>query len=510
MVLGAGGEVSVVIRAIDKFSTTFTLAGNRVTKFAQRNKAALLGAGAALTAFGVVAVMGFGKFIKSASDAQEVASKFNVVFRTVEEDANRFTKTLVEDFGRSTIAAQSMLSAFQDTFIPLGFGRKEAAALSGSLAQLAVDVGSFNNVAAETVASNFISAIVGNHEAVRKYGIIITEATLKQKAYEMGIGKIVSAEGTFKGTLTDTQKVMVRQQLIFDSTADAQGDFSRTSGEAANQQVILKGKLQDLSVELGTVLLPMFTRAVSKLSEVVGWFSKLDAKTKKTIIIVAGLTAGLALLGGPILILIALLPALSAGFTMLWGSLAPVMPIILAVAGAVAGLIFLYRALTKESRELKKAHDLYIEDMAKTKTAAEAQVIAEARVEAALIAQQNALKEASKEYDIFTGAANRAASAQENFARVVGGRVYVGVDAVKAALERNLASQGILTNVRRAGESTATKISGAESGELINISKPISSSGSNKTVIVNIENVNGIDSDAIASDLQRTLHSMIS
>ena len=72
-----------------------------------------------------------------------------------------------------------MASSVQDTFVPLGFARGEAAKLSVQLTKLAVDTASFNNAQDIPTMMAFQSALVGNHEAVRRFGIVITETELK-------------------------------------------------------------------------------------------------------------------------------------------------------------------------------------------------------------------------------------------------------------------------------------------------------------------------------------------
>ena len=82
-----------------------------------------------------------------------------------------------------------MLSALQDTFVPLGFARDASAKLAKALSQLSLDVASFNNRADDEVMRAFQSAIVGNHEAVRSFGIVLTEASVKEEALRTGIIK---------------------------------------------------------------------------------------------------------------------------------------------------------------------------------------------------------------------------------------------------------------------------------------------------------------------------------
>ena len=344
-----GGVVNIIIRGVDKFSKTFAGAEKKLGGFMntiQQNQSAILGLGAGLTAVGVAGAIAFGKTAKAASDLEEIQSKFNVVFGKFAPEAEAMTKVLQKDYLLSETAAKKALSSFQDLFVPLGFTREEASGLSGDLVKLTADVGSFNNMPTAEVQRDFQSALVGNHEAVRKYGIIITEATLKQKAYELGIDNVKEKNGKLVGTLTALEKVQVRQALLYDMTSDAQGDVARTSDSYANKVKALKADMEDLQTEIGTAVLPIFSALIDKLSILTNWFGALNPNVQKFIIIAAGVVTVLALIGGPLLILIAMLPALatnlgliSAGLTAVSIAGAPVWLIILAIIAAVALVI---------------------------------------------------------------------------------------------------------------------------------------------------------------------------
>jgi hypothetical protein len=86
---------------------------------------------------------------------------------------------------------------------------------------------SFNNESEANVIRDLQSALVGNHETVRKYGVIITQATLDQELLNTGI------EGGIREA-TEQEKVMARMNIILKGTTDAQGDAARTAGSFAN------------------------------------------------------------------------------------------------------------------------------------------------------------------------------------------------------------------------------------------------------------------------------------
>jgi len=229
-------------------------------------KVAAAGAAAGLLAVGAAAVFS----VSQAGAATEMLSKYNVVFGRFAEDTTASLALMSEETGRSKYALMEMAAGVQDLFVPLGFARGEAAGLSVDLAQLAVDVGSFNNEMAPDVMNAFQSALVGNHEAVRRFGIVITQTTLDAELLRMGIEGGVAAA-------TDQEKVLARLNLIYAGSADAIGDAARTSGSWANQLVALKSVLGDTATDIGMTLLPVLTPFLQQVTGLAVEMSKLAA-----------------------------------------------------------------------------------------------------------------------------------------------------------------------------------------------------------------------------------------
>lgn len=200
------------------------------------------------------------RFVDSASDAQETMNKFNVVFGDNAKEAAKWAETFGDKVGRATQDVQKWMVGVQDLFVPLGFARDKATELSKSMVQLAVDVGSFNNMAAPDVIRDFNSALVGNHETVRKYGIIISEAALAQEALNQKLDK------SYK-ELTDLEKVQLRYSLIQKGTTDAQGDAVRSADDWANQVWRLKANLKETATELGGPFMESMAKVVKSINE---------------------------------------------------------------------------------------------------------------------------------------------------------------------------------------------------------------------------------------------------
>ena len=213
-------------------------------------------AGAIGTYIGVQAV---GTLLGFVSHVGEAMSKAEVVFGDSFGYITKEMEKFGDSVGRSTYELVEMASKVQDTFVPMGFARDSAAELSAQLTKLAVDVASFNNETDAAVMEAFQSDIVGNHETVRRFGIVITDATLQQELYRMGIEKSTQQA-------SNAEKVQARLNMIMAGTTDAHGDAIRTSDSFANAQKKLGAALDELGVTVIEPFMDTFADFVTLLA----------------------------------------------------------------------------------------------------------------------------------------------------------------------------------------------------------------------------------------------------
>ena len=236
--------------------TTFADKGvNAAQKaFGDLSKSTLI-AGAAIGA-AVTAVAAFAyKSIQKASDFNEAISKNTVVFGAISKEVENFAETANRALGLSETAALKAAGTFATFGKSAGLAGKDLSDFSTSLVTMAADLASFNNTSVDEAINALGSALRGEAEPLRKYGVLLDDATLKAAATELGIYSGNKA-------LTAQQKVLAAQKVIFDQTADAQGDFSRTSTGLAAQQKILGATLDNIQTNLGQAFLPIFLKAV--------------------------------------------------------------------------------------------------------------------------------------------------------------------------------------------------------------------------------------------------------
>jgi len=183
-------------------------------------------------------------FVKAASDAEESNSKFDAVFKHLGSAADTWARSFSVAVSRNSTEVKGWMATLQDTFVPLGFTRDKALELSKGMTKLTVDLASFNNKAEPDVLKDLQSAMVGNHETVRKYGVILTESTVKQEAVRLGLAASTKE-------VTEASKVQARYSLIMKGTGDAQGDAERTAKSFANRMKSLQSAVKDARIEVG-------------------------------------------------------------------------------------------------------------------------------------------------------------------------------------------------------------------------------------------------------------------
>lgn len=203
-----------------------------------------------------------GDAISSASDLSEAVSKNTVVFGEASESVLAFAKGSATAFGQSRNQALAATGTFGNLFRSIGLGEKQSADLSVSLTGLASDMASFNNVPVDDALTALRSGLVGETEPLKRFGVNLNEATLKQKALELGL-----SDG--KETLDANAKAQAAYALIMEQTSLAQGDFARTSDGLANQQRIMSAQFENAKAALGQALLPAMTAVISFVNDTV-------------------------------------------------------------------------------------------------------------------------------------------------------------------------------------------------------------------------------------------------
>ena len=186
--------------------------------------------------------------IKAASDFQEATSKVNVIFGRASKSVKNFADSAARNLGQSKQAVLDAAGTFGTFGKAAGLAGEDLSTFTTDFVTLATDLASFNNTSPEEAVQAIGAALRGESEPLRRYGVLLNDAVLKQEAMTLGIYK-------GKGALTAQQKILAAQSAIYKQTNDAQGDFMRTSDGLANSQRTLKATFDDVKVSIGNAFL---------------------------------------------------------------------------------------------------------------------------------------------------------------------------------------------------------------------------------------------------------------
>lgn len=208
-------------------------------------------------------LLNFGKqSLKLGADITEVQNVVDVAFGNMSGMVDEFASTASDKFGLSEIAAKQYSGTMMAMLKSSGVIKESAAKMSTTLAGLAGDIASFYNIDTDLAFTKIRSGIAGEIEPLRQLGISMTVANLEAFALSQGIAKSYRE-------MTQAEQVMLRYNYLMWASADAQGDFARTSGNYANQIRMLKLNIQQLSATIGQGIIAAILPAIHGLNALV-------------------------------------------------------------------------------------------------------------------------------------------------------------------------------------------------------------------------------------------------
>lgn len=197
--------------------------------------------------------------IQSAIAAPETENLFRVALGNMANDAEQFAVRLKNNLGLDEYITKDMLGTFQQIGTAVGVGQSTAYGMSKSMTMLANDMASLYNVDPQQAYENLQSALTGQGRAVRKYGFVITEQTIKEAAWRNGLVKNGQE-------LNEQQKYVARGIALMEQSKNAQGDMANTLGSVQNQLRVLKQRIDAAKRSLGQAFIPVIQAALPWLN----------------------------------------------------------------------------------------------------------------------------------------------------------------------------------------------------------------------------------------------------
>ena len=197
--------------------------------------------------------------IEAASALEEVQNVVDVTFGQGANQIDAWAKQAGAQFGLTETQAKKFASTMGAMMKSSGMAGDEIVGMSKDLAGLAADMASFYNLDFEEAFAKIRSGMSGITMPLKELGIDMSVANLNAFALKQGLTK------TFD-QMTQSEQTVLRYQYLMQATADAQGDFARTSDGYANSVRKLETNVNALKTALGSTFLDVVAGAVGALN----------------------------------------------------------------------------------------------------------------------------------------------------------------------------------------------------------------------------------------------------
>lgn len=259
-------------------------------------QAAFMAATTGILALGAAMAYTGKESLKLAINAIESENLFSVATGKSQEQIRAWSENTSKALGLNAFQLRKDSGTWFMMFSSMGLGAEKASELSIGLTQLANDMSSLYNISVEDAFLKLRSGITGELEPLRRLGILTDVNTVNNTAWRLGIAQ-TGAE------LTQQQKILARYMTIREQTTVAEGDLASTMQDPANMARRLTAQTQELEIQIGRNLIPVYKYLLEILLKVTAkqgeagdsitqFLSKMGA------FVTTGATAGL-MLGGP-------------------------------------------------------------------------------------------------------------------------------------------------------------------------------------------------------------------
>lgn len=201
-------------------------------------------------------------------NAESYAESFSTRMRTlnekmsgfkVDENGNIDISDIYKGLGMNPGTTMQYTAMFSQIADGIGMTEEASIALSEAFVKLGADWSSLRNTDFDTAYNKLASGLSGQSRALRTFGIDITQATLQELAFSIGIEKNVSE-------MTQAEKSYLRTIAVLRQSRVAYGDLANTIASPSNQMRLLNQGLQNTSTLLGSLFMPIVQHSLPILN----------------------------------------------------------------------------------------------------------------------------------------------------------------------------------------------------------------------------------------------------
>jgi len=208
-------------------------------------------------------LLDFGLEAKNAArDAEEIRSKFDTVFISLKDGANKVADNFAKNFGLAGTTARDLLGQTGNLLVGFGFTEDKALDLANQVNELAQDLTSFTNYAggAKGASDALTKALLGETESAKALGIVIRQ---NSKEFQEEVKSLMTSKG-----MTENQaRALAVLNQAYRQSGKAVGDYARTKDSLANSERRLAEQQKEILEIIGDGLNPVFKVLIQYISE---------------------------------------------------------------------------------------------------------------------------------------------------------------------------------------------------------------------------------------------------
>ena len=281
------------IQELEKVGRSAETELGKVEDTTGRIGAQLTRVGAAFLTFGGLAATALFNAAQKSSDLAEAVNVTEITFGGAADEIGRFAQNAAEALGMSERAAREATTTFGGLLLNMGLAETATVEWSQTLTTLAADMASAFNTTPEEAVTALGAALRGESEPIRRYNVMLDDASVRLRAVEMGLAASTSE-------VDNQDKALARLNIIMEQTSIIHGDFANTSDGLANSQRIMAAQFENLQAQLGQAALPILIEVVSVANSLMSTFMSLDEATGGLASKIAVVATAMTLLAGAV------------------------------------------------------------------------------------------------------------------------------------------------------------------------------------------------------------------
>lgn len=203
---------------------------------------------------------GIGDAVQSAGQLEQSVGAIGSVFKENQGQMIEWSNQAATSVGLSKNEYNELGTLIGAQLKNAGTAMEDLAPKTDELIGLGADLASmFGGTTSDAVAA-LSSALKGERDPIEKYGVTLTAASVEAEAAALGFEKV-------DDQLTQEAKSAATVSLIMKQTTDSHGNFAKEADTFAGKQQRMVAQWEDLKAKIGEVFMPVFSSAVSFMSD---------------------------------------------------------------------------------------------------------------------------------------------------------------------------------------------------------------------------------------------------